>query len=123
MPYILLVRPSSVKNVWGIPKGHIEENESYQECALRETFEETGIIATIVIPLPTVKTKYRNEVKYVKSFLSTIRDSEFTIVGDGENFEIKFFPLNDLPEIHPYQIPLIVGAKFLVAAGALTKAI
>lgn len=28
---------------WGLPKGHVEEDETIQECAIRETFEETGI--------------------------------------------------------------------------------
>lgn len=28
---------------WGLPKGHLEHNETQQDCAIRETFEETGI--------------------------------------------------------------------------------
>lgn len=33
----------SYKRFWGLPKGHVEENESVIECAIRETLEETGI--------------------------------------------------------------------------------
>lgn len=29
--------------LWGLPKGHIEEDETISECAVRETYEETGI--------------------------------------------------------------------------------
>lgn len=35
----LIYRPS--KNDYSFPKGHLEENESLEECAVRETEEET----------------------------------------------------------------------------------
>ena len=28
---------------WGFPKGHVEENETEAETAVREVFEETGL--------------------------------------------------------------------------------
>jgi len=33
----------SYKRFWGFPKGHVEENETMEQCAIRETSEETGI--------------------------------------------------------------------------------
>jgi bis(5'-nucleosidyl)-tetraphosphatase len=33
---------------WDFPKGHLEENETSLEAALRETFEETGLKVNIV---------------------------------------------------------------------------
>lgn len=38
---ILLVQ--SRGQFWGPPKGSIQDEETYEECAIRETFEETGI--------------------------------------------------------------------------------
>ena len=32
-----------IKDRWTIPKGHVEEGESYQQTALREITEETGL--------------------------------------------------------------------------------
>ncbi len=42
---VLIVQ--SLTGIYGFPKGHIEENESDVECAIRETFEETGINVSV----------------------------------------------------------------------------
>lgn len=36
---------------WDLPKGHVEPGESYEECAVREIKEETGVDGEIVRPL------------------------------------------------------------------------
>lgn len=38
---ILLIQ--SKGNLWGIPKGTMEKNETYIDCAIREVLEETGL--------------------------------------------------------------------------------
>lgn len=45
---ILLVRPSSGLKEWGFPKGHLEGDESVEQCALRELLEETGVKGRLV---------------------------------------------------------------------------
>ena len=40
---ILLVKGRE-KNKWSFPKGHIKGNETIHQCALRECYEETGLI-------------------------------------------------------------------------------
>lgn len=45
---VLVVHPSGNYNknaAWSIPKGKVEKEESIEEAARRETFEEVGIIA------------------------------------------------------------------------------
>lgn len=41
---ILIIQ--SYGTFWGLPKGHMEKNESIVQCAIRETYEETGIELT-----------------------------------------------------------------------------
>lgn len=36
----------SYHQYWGLPKGRVEENETHIQCAIRETYEETGIELT-----------------------------------------------------------------------------
>lgn len=40
--YNILIIKQRLGNNWGLPKGHKEENENLEECALREIKEETG---------------------------------------------------------------------------------
>jgi 8-oxo-dGTP pyrophosphatase MutT (NUDIX family) len=44
---VFLVRPYGMRDVWQIPKGHKNENETDEETARREFFEETGIKAPV----------------------------------------------------------------------------
>ena len=37
--------------LWSLPKGHVEEGETPEQAALREVFEETGLVGRIVAPL------------------------------------------------------------------------
>ena len=60
----------SYHQYWGLPKGHVEENESHLQCAIRETLEETGIIL--------------NEDSLFKSFNIFNGDGTYYLV-DGTN--------------------------------------
>lgn len=37
--------------LWSLPKGHVESGETPEEAALREVYEETGLVGRIVAPL------------------------------------------------------------------------
>ena len=43
---------------WCIPKGHLEQNETSEQAALREVFEETGLEAQIIASLGEVNYQF-----------------------------------------------------------------
>ncbi|HCI54391.1 MAG TPA: NUDIX domain-containing protein [Bacteroidales bacterium] len=56
------------KGKWDLPKGHLEENETAEECAIREVEEECGIKGhKIIKPLePTWHSYTKKEISYLK---------------------------------------------------------
>lgn len=55
---------------YSFPKGHIERNETIEECAIRETEEETGIKAKIVGPYCSVESQKKTDRRFVYFFPS-----------------------------------------------------
>lgn len=55
---VLLVRYQG-SGAWAFPKGHVEEGETFEQTAVREVQEETGIRARVAAPLQT--TEYTND--------------------------------------------------------------
>lgn len=53
---VLLVRTAGGTGRWGVPKGHMEPGETLEECAVRETLEETGVRVEIASPYQHVVT-------------------------------------------------------------------
>ncbi|GGD34751.1 hypothetical protein GCM10012288_05910 [Malaciobacter pacificus] len=117
---ILLCKSVASKNKWGCLKGSKEKNETAYECAQREFYEESSINVEIGlfedyfeqinlekdIGIWLVNAKniegleeFFNEDKLKSNYLS------------WENSKVKFFSLDDLPEIKKKQMKLINQVK------------
>lgn len=109
---ILLIKQFEHKDAWGIPKGHMDEGESYEQCAVREVREETGIRIELGTKLVEVETIWKNEQKTVVSYLARQLgdDALSTDDPDCEVADVRWFPIDKLPWIHQYQRPLITYA-------------
>ncbi len=103
---VLLVRPRDSSDEWGFPKGHLEKEESEEQAAVRETYEETGVVVTLAAsePIGQATLSLKNEEKTVKIYLAepvTFDVEPFPF--DGENYEVAWWPLYSPPKLHRSQ--------------------
>lgn len=109
---LLLIKQFEHKDSWGIPKGHMDSDETLDECALREVKEETGVTVKLGHRLPDCQTYFKNEDKTVVSYLATPVGSHEPAHDDpdSEVADARWIPADQLPKIHVYQQKLIETA-------------
>uniref|UniRef100_A0A915DZR7 mRNA-decapping enzyme 2 n=1 Tax=Ditylenchus dipsaci TaxID=166011 RepID=A0A915DZR7_9BILA len=96
---VLLVQGYSSSCSWGFPKGKLNANELPIECAIRETFEETGYDATKNI----VKTKRPLQQIVGKTFIrlyfakDVSKEFKFCTPVRNEIKKISWFKLDNVP--------------------------
>lgn len=108
---ILLVRSSHESDQkWGIPKGHLEEGETLEECAVREIFEECGVEAKLLMELTPVFSFNGSENKILNSWICIQEcDAKPQPMADDIK-KCDWFSVKKLPKIHSYQIEQIDSA-------------
>jgi 8-oxo-dGTP diphosphatase len=57
---------------WSLPKGKLDPGESFEQAALREVEEETGLRALLVRELPSVEYEVRGRPKLVRYWLMSV---------------------------------------------------
>lgn len=102
----ILLNLRSDTNTWGIPGSSKELNETLEECAIRELKEETNI-SVKDLELVTVLSgedyyfKYPNgdELDCVIALYKAKNYDGDLKINDGESLKLKFFSLDNLPEL------------------------
>lgn len=115
---VLLVKQSPHRDSWGIPKGHMKDGESLEQCAVREIKEEAGVDVLLEQRLPDVSAVYKDEDKTVVSWLAKVvgNDEPNHANLDSEVADARWFGIDQLPTIHFYQRALLATAvKALLA--------
>lgn len=94
------------KGTWSIPGGHLEFNESWEECAIREVFEETGVeIENIKLVGLTNDIFEKEEKHYITLFMFADWKSGEPYVKEPEKCpEIVWADWQDFPK--PVFLPL-----------------
>ncbi|MEK6879302.1 MAG: NUDIX domain-containing protein [Nanoarchaeota archaeon] len=112
----LLVHPSRhAKGKYAIPKGHINDGEKTLTAAIRETYEETGVKAEPLHKLPEIeydlKSGKRKRVTiFLAQYVSGVNDDGVSLKHDFESDDVRFFNIDNLPDIFSTQKPIIANA-------------
>lgn len=81
-------------NDWTLPKGKLDASESFEEAALREVQEETGLRARLVRELPGVAYHVAGRPKVVRYWLMEVED-EGPFVPNDETDELRWVPAGE----------------------------
>jgi len=99
-------RAADGRSVLGLPKGHLDGDETAEQAAAREVREETGLQADLVAPLGEVRYWYQRKGhrirKSVLFFLFEYRSGSIED-HDDEIEEVRWLPLAEAAERLTYQ--------------------
>ncbi len=92
--YVLVVLGRMSKK-WGLPKGGLEEEETYEECALREIKEETGLTYSLC--------DFKERIKIHSTYYFVINKDDRKIergpIDTREIAAIKWLRLTDIKKL------------------------
>jgi 8-oxo-dGTP diphosphatase len=87
---------------WGLPKGKLDEGESYEEAALREVEEETGLVCRLLDPCgQTTYPHPEGREKVVRYWLMEPVVGEFQ--PGGEIDELRWLTVEDALHVLTYE--------------------
>jgi len=88
---------SSGAGTWSFAGGHLEFNETFEECAKRELEEETALIAESLKVGPWISTIVENK-HYISFLVKVLKFSGELSLKEPNKCECwKWFSLNELP--------------------------
>lgn len=117
---LLLVR--NRRGFWSTPGGHLDFGESPEDCAARETLEETGVtvsnIEFVAITNDVLEDVGRH---YLTVWMRGDPNGDTTQIGDGEEIdEVGWFLPDQLPKpLHVYFQNLLQGRRWPKSPGNL----
>ena len=84
---------------WTFPKGKLDADENYEQCAIREVVEETGLVCEIVRFVGTTNYVHRKgKPKIVAYYLMVPVGGEGQFVPNEEVDELRWVPLEHARE-------------------------
>jgi len=94
---ILMVKEAKKKcyGQWNFPAGHLEENETIKEAAIREVYEETGCKVELTGVLPVVHEFNKNENLIMVRFVAKIEEENIKF-NENEILDVKWIDIEDI---------------------------
>lgn len=112
---VLLLRRTSShgEGTWCFPGGHLEFNESIENCAKRESLEESGVTIKNLRFVNITNDIFKEEKKhYITIFMvSDWESGEAKIMEPDKITDMGWFEWNDLPK------PLFLPTQNLIGMG------
>ena len=86
---------------WTLPKGKLDSGESFEEAAVREVEEETGLRTHLVRELPSTNYEVNGRPKLVRYWLMEV-DQEGPFVPNDETDELRWIALEEALRLLTY---------------------
>lgn len=120
---LLLMRRhgSHGQGTWSTPGGYLEAGESFEDCAVRETLEETGLDVTDISYFGVTNDIFPEDKKHFVTIWMRAGSATGEPTGSEESTEIGWFDPDRLPE--PLFAPLLrlIQTQGLPEVGSLTS--
>ena len=86
---------------WTLPKGKLDPGESFEEAAVREVQEETGVRARLVRELPPTSYRVAGRPKIVRYWLMDV-EHEGAFESNDETDQLRWVPLDEALRLLTY---------------------
>lgn len=114
---VAVIRPHG-RNLWALPKGHVDPGETPEQTAAREVREETGLTATLVASLGEIRYVYQFRgqriFKRVHFYLFRYQAGELGVLPPGPRVEVdeaRWVPLAQLVPVLGYKGEKSIAAR------------
>ncbi|XP_042587904.1 m7GpppN-mRNA hydrolase [Cyprinus carpio] len=95
---VLMVQGYLAKSGWGFPKGKVNEDEAFHDCAVREVLEETGFdIRDRICQKTYIDQRILDQLVRLYIIPGVPKDTKFNPKTRKEIRNIEWFPVDKLP--------------------------
>ena len=101
--HILLVERGlePYKGCWALPGGFLQMDETIEQCAQRELFEETNVQEVYLRQFHVFSEVERDPRERILTvaFYALVRKSDYELIAGDDANDASWFPLNELPPL------------------------